>query len=76
MSAAIISRFSKHNTQHNTQHMTTLPYIEPLRLLPPVVKIEKRLFPLRWVLFIDHTWTGAFPTKKLAMKEVKIRGVK
>jgi hypothetical protein len=59
-------------TQHN--NMTTSPYIESLRLMPPIVKIEKRHFPLRWVLFIDHTWAGTFPTKKLATKEAKIRG--
>jgi hypothetical protein len=55
--------------------MTTSPYINPIKLLPPVIKIEKRIHPLRWVLFIDHQWQGTFPTKKLAAKEVKIREV-
>jgi hypothetical protein len=62
--------------QHNKpkHNMTTSPYIELLKLMPPVVKIEKRHFPIRWVLFIDHQWQGTFPTKKLATKEVKIKG--
>jgi hypothetical protein len=50
--------------------MTTSPYINPLKMTPPVIKIEKRNFPLRWVLFIDHSWKGAFPTKKSAIREV------
>ena len=55
--------------------MTTSPYIEPRKMVPPVVKIEKRMHPLRWVLFIDHTWAGTYPTKKIAVKEAKIREV-
>ena len=53
--------------------MTTCPYIEPLKMVPPIVKIEKRFFPLRWALFIDHTWEGTYPTKKIAVKEAQIR---
>ena len=51
--------------------MTTSPYINPLKMLSPVVKIEKRMFPRRWMLFIDHTWHGSFPTKKSAKKEAE-----
>jgi hypothetical protein len=51
--------------------MTTSPYLEIIRLMPPVIKIEKRFFPLRWVLFIDHQWEGTFPTKKMAIKHTQ-----
>jgi hypothetical protein len=49
--------------------MTTSPYINPLKMIPPVVKIEKRMFPRRWMLYIDHTWHGSYLTKKAAKKE-------
>lgn len=51
--------------------MTTSPYIDPLKMITPIVKIDKRNYPLRWVLSIDKTWQGSFPTKKLATKEAK-----
>jgi hypothetical protein len=51
--------------------MTTSPYINPLKMIPPVVKIEKRRFPRRWMLFIDHTWHGSYLTKKAAKKEAE-----
>jgi hypothetical protein len=51
--------------------MTTSPYIDPLKMITPIVKIDKRNYPLRWVLFIDKTWQGSFPTKNLATKEAK-----
>jgi len=46
--------------------MTTSPHIDPLKMILPVVKIEKRMFPRRWMLFIDHTWHGSYLTKKAA----------